>query len=38
VTPLRGGTQTVTYGEGTQDEMCVVYTYLTLPQGGPLPL
>lgn len=34
----RGQTKTTTYGEGTQDEMCIVYTYLTLPQGGKLPL
>jgi hypothetical protein len=34
----RGQTKTITYGEGTQDEMCIVYTYLTLPQGGKLPL
>ena len=34
----RGQTKTVTYGEGTQDEMCIVFSYLTLPQGGPLPL
>jgi hypothetical protein len=33
----RGQTKTITYGEGTQDEMCLVYAYLTLPQGGTLP-
>jgi hypothetical protein len=34
----RGQTKTITYGEGTQDEMCIVFSYLTLPQGGKLPL
>ena len=30
-------TEPVTWGDGTQDEMCLVFSYLTLPDGGLLP-
>ena len=30
----RGRTEPVTFGEGTADEMCLVFTYVTLEDGG----
>jgi len=32
-----GRTGPTVAGEGTADEMCLVFTYVTLPNGGPLP-
>jgi Copper type II ascorbate-dependent monooxygenase, C-terminal domain/Copper type II ascorbate-dependent monooxygenase, N-terminal domain len=34
----RGETTAIKAGEGTNEEMCLVFSYVTSPHGGPLPL